>query len=146
MTETNAVSTLNSGGGYLKRPDSAGRAVMNGELCIRGATVMQEYFKKPDKTAEAFHIDKEGKLWMRTGDVGRVDAEGFVFVMDRLKEMIIRGGENISCAEVEGVLYQNPAIREAAVFGLPDDRLGEVVGAAVTFKEDAGAKPSVEEH
>ena len=95
MTETNAVSTLNSGDGYLKRPDSAGRAVMNvevcaidtndlrrlgtdevGELCIRGATVMQEYFKKPDKTAEAFHIDKEGKLWMRTGDVGRVDGEG----------------------------------------------------------------------
>jgi len=164
MTETNAVSTLNSGDGYLKRPDSAGRAVMNvevcaidtndlrrlgtdevGELCIRGATVMQEYFKKPDKTAEAFHIDKEGKLWMRTGDVGRVDGEGFVFIMDRLKDMIIRGGENISCAEVEGVLYQNPAIREAAVFGLPDDRLGEVVGAAVTFKEDAGAKPSVEE-
>jgi len=98
-----------------------------------------------DKTAEAFHIDKEGKLWMRTGDVGRVDGEGFVFIMDRLKDMIIRGGENISCAEVEGVLYQNPAIREAAVFGLPDDRLGEVVGAAVTFKEDVGTKPSVEE-
>jgi len=164
MTETNAVSTLNSGDGYLKKPDSCGRPVMNvevcaihtdnlerlgtdevGELCIRGATVMQEYFKKPDKTAEAFHIDKEGKLWMRTGDVGRVDAEGFVFVMDRLKEMIIRGGENISCAEVEGALYTHPAVREASVFGLPDERLGETVGAAVTFKTDVTSKPTIQE-
>merc|ERR1719230_218542 len=164
MTETNAVSTLNSGDGYLKHPDSCGRPVMNvevcainvdslarlgtnevGELCIRGNTVMLEYYKKPDKTAEAFHIDKEGKLWMRTGDVGRVDEEGFVYIMDRLKDMIIRGGENISCAEVESAVYEHPSVAECAVFGLPDERLGEVVGAAVTFKEDAGAKPSVEE-
>lgn len=154
MTETNAVSTLNSGDGYLKKPDSCGRAVMNveviainvdtliplgvnevGELCIRGATVMSEYYKKPDKTAEAFHIDKEGKLWIRTGDVGRVDEEGFVFIMDRLKDMIIRGGENISCAEVESKVYEHPAVAECSAFGMPDDRLGETVAVAVTFKD-----------
>merc|ERR1719326_52747 len=140
MTETNAVSTLNSGDGYLKKPDSYGRPVMNGELCIRGATVMSEYYKKPDKTAEAFHIDKEGKLWIRTGDVGRVDEEGFVFIMDRLKDLIIRGGENISCAEVESKIYEHQSVAECAVFGMPDERLGETVACAVVCKP--GSKPA----
>merc|ERR1712139_544426 len=87
---------------------------------------MKEYQNKPKETAEVF--DKEG--YFHTGDVGEMHG-GFLYIKDRLKDIIIRGGENIDCSEVEGALYTHPAVRECSVFGLPDARLGEVVGAAV---------------
>merc|ERR1719195_1086061 len=88
--------------------------------------MMSRYHNKPDETNKA--IDKEG--WFHTGDVAKIEG-GFVFILDRLKDLIIRGGENIDCSEVEAMLYPPPAIRECSVFGLPDERLGEVVGVAV---------------
>ena len=75
--------------------------------------------------------------WFHTGDVGYLDEDGFVYIVDRIKEIIIRGGENISCIEVEAAIYAHPDIQEAAVFGLPDERLGEIVGAAVVLREGA---------
>merc|ERR1711998_717192 len=98
----------------------------------------------PDKTDEVFHLDKDGKLWMLTGDVAKIDADGFVFILDRLKDMIIRGGENISCAEVEAAIYEHPAVGETAVFGLPDERLGETVAAAVVYKAGVAAPTTKE--
>ena len=103
-----------------------------GEVCFRGYHVMKGYFRKPEATAEAF-IDG----WFHTGDVGYMDENGFVYIVDRIKEIIIRGGENISCLEVEAAIYTHPAVYEAAVFGLPDERLGEIVGAAIVLKEGA---------
>ena len=91
---------------------------------------MKGYWNKPEATAEAF---ADG--WFHTGDVGYLDGEGYLYIVDRLKEIIIRGGENISCLEVEAAIYTHPAVLEAAVFGLPDERLGESVGAAVVLKE-----------
>ena len=84
------------------------------------------YLNRPEATSATF---SDG--WCHTGDVGYLDADGFVYIVDRLKDIIIRGGENISCLEVEEALYSHPEIEEAAVFGLPDERLGEIVGAVV---------------
>jgi long-chain acyl-CoA synthetase len=81
--------------------------------------------------------------WLRSGDIGRVDDEGFVYVEDRAKDMVLRAGENVYCAEVEAVLYEHPAVHEAAVFGVPHERLGEEVAAAVMLR--AGATVTVEE-
>ena len=75
--------------------------------------------------------------WLRTGDLGRVDASGLLFIEDRIKDMILRAGENVYCAEVEAAVYEHPAVFEAAVFGLPDERLGEAVAAAVVLREGA---------
>ncbi len=75
--------------------------------------------------------------WLRTGDLGRVDASGLLFIEDRIKDMILRAGENVYCAEVEAAIYEHPAVYEAAVFGLPDERLGEAVAAAVVLREGA---------
>ena len=97
-----------------------------GELWIHGVNNFSEYWNKPDATAESL---TDG--WVHTGDIGHVDEEGFVFITDRLKDMVLRGGENIGCQEVEAVLYEHPAIMEAAVFGVPDERLGETVAAVV---------------
>lgn len=97
-----------------------------GEICARGPTIMQGYWGNPQATTAAFH----GK-WFRTGDIGRVDADGYLFVVDRLKDMIISGGENIYSAEVENVLLRHPAILECAVIGLPDERWGERVHAVI---------------
>eukprot|EP00930_Biecheleria_cincta_P090239 TRINITY_DN7959_c0_g1_i3.p1 TRINITY_DN7959_c0_g1~~TRINITY_DN7959_c0_g1_i3.p1 ORF type:complete len:174 (+),score=33.87 TRINITY_DN7959_c0_g1_i3:167-688(+) len=115
-----------------------------GEICLRGPNVMLEYWRKPDKTKEVFHFDEEGRLWFRSGDVGRVDENNFVYIMDRAKDLIIRGGENISCAEVEAALYEHPAVAEVAAIGIPDARLGELVAVALVFKTGAAA-PSDEE-
>ena len=97
-----------------------------GELITRGANVMRGYWNSPEETARAF---RDG--FLRTGDVGYLDAEGYVYILDRLKDMIVTGGENVYSGEVEAVLYEHPAIREAAVFGIPDAQWGELVMACV---------------
>jgi long-chain acyl-CoA synthetase len=104
-----------------------------GEIAIRGHNVMKGYWNRPEATAEA--IDAEG--WFYTGDMARVDADGFFFIVDRKKELIIRGGYNVYPREIEEVLYEHPAVREAAVIGVPDADLGEEVGAAVALKPGA---------
>ncbi|MFT4613959.1 MAG: long-chain acyl-CoA synthetase [Bacteroidia bacterium] len=149
LTETNALGTVNAGAFYIARPDSAGRVVPavtelrvideegnvlstgeRGELCIKSPVNIACYWNKPEATAEAFVNG-----WFHTGDVAYIDEQGFVYIVDRIKEIIIRGGENISCIEVEGAVYTHPGVLEVAVFGLPDERLGEIVGAAIVLKE-----------
>mmetsp|Transcript_36779 Transcript_36779/g.84698 ORF Transcript_36779/g.84698 Transcript_36779/m.84698 type:complete len:589 (-) Transcript_36779:24-1790(-) len=152
LTETNAASVFMPGALFPLKPLSCGIPLMNveccilsdagtkqptdeiGEICLRGAGVMREYWKKPDKTSEVFHIDAEGRLWFRTGDIGSLDQDGFLYIVDRAKDIIIRGGENISCAEVEGALYDHPSILEVAAIGLPHPNLGETVAVAVILK------------
>jgi long-chain acyl-CoA synthetase len=107
-----------------------------GEIVMRGPVVMKGYWNRPDATADAF--DDEG--WFRTGDMAKVDEDGYFFIVDRKKEMIIRGGFNIYPRELEEVLYEHPAVREAAIIGLPHESLGEEVGAAVALKEGAEAE------
>ena len=105
-----------------------------GEIVVRGHNVMKGYYNQPDATAEAM---KGG--WFHTGDMGYGDAEGFFFIVDRKKELIIRGGYNVYPREVEEVLYQHPAVAEAAVIGVPDERLGEEIAAVVALKPGASA-------
>jgi len=107
-----------------------------GEIAIRGHNVMKGYWGRPEATAEAI---PDG--WFRTGDLGRVDADGYYFIVDRKKEMIIRGGYNVYPREIEEVLYEHPAVAEAAVIGMPHAELGEEVGAAVALKAGASATP-----
>jgi len=146
LTEVIVATTI-AGKEYQERPKSCGKAAplfvelkikdpetgktlpaeARGEICIRSAMVMKGYHNQPDKTAEV--IDEEG--FFHSGDVGRLDAQGYLYIMDRLKDIIIRGGENIDCSEVEAAIYAHPAVKECSVFGIPDERLGEVVGAAV---------------
>jgi long-chain acyl-CoA synthetase len=144
MTETNAIGTSNSGADYLARPDSSGRCSQvldlsirddsgrelptgqRGELWVRGTSVFRGYWNLPEATAAAFVGD-----WFRTGDGAYLDDEGFLFIVDRLKDLIIRGGENIGCGHVEAALLMHPAVREASVYAVPDDRLGEEVGATI---------------
>ena len=144
MTETNAIGTGISGPDYLARPESSGRAsavldlkIVNeegeslppferGELRVRGTSVVRGYWNRPDANAETF---SDG--WLCTGDVAYLDDEGFLFIVDRIKDLVIRGGENIGCGSVEAALLEHPAVLEASVYGVPDDRLGEEVGATV---------------
>lgn len=148
LTETNAIGATITGKFYLSKPESTGRpsppvtqvriedasgkvlpAGEIGEICIKGATIMKAYWKKPEETAQAL---KDG--WFHTGDVGLLDEHGFLFIKDRAKDIVIRGGENIACAEVEYALSDHPAVCEAAVYGLPDERLGEIVAASVQIR------------
>ena len=99
----------------------------SGEIQLKGAMVMAGYWNRPEETAAAF--TKDG--WLKTGDVGYVDAEGYVFIVDRVKDMVISGGENIYCAEVERVMGEMPGVGECAAFGIPDERLGELLVAVV---------------
>jgi long-chain acyl-CoA synthetase len=110
-----------------------------GEVAIRGHNIMKGYWRKPEATAEA--IDSDG--WFYTGDMARIDEDGYFFIVDRKKDMIIRGGYNVYPREIEEVIYEHPAVREAAVVGIPDDELGEEVGAAIALCE--GADASVDE-
>ncbi len=105
-----------------------------GEIVIRGANVMKGYWNRPEATAEAMRGG-----WFHTGDLARVDPEGYFFIVDRKKDMIIRNGFNVYPREVEEVLYEHPAVREAAVVGVPHDQYGEEVGAAIALKQDASA-------
>ena len=146
LTETNGVGCGNFRENYLAKPNSAGRASAplvdlailddagrpvasggRGEVGIRSAANFSEYWGRPDATAAAFTADG----YFLTGDIGYLDADGYLFIVDRKKDIIIRGGENISCQEVEAALYEHPGVQEAAVFGLPDERLGEAPGAVV---------------
>jgi acyl-CoA synthetase (AMP-forming)/AMP-acid ligase II len=150
LTETHGIVTANSGALYVAKPASCGRVVPCldakliddagndvtdggvGELCVRGAVVIKGYLNRPEATAEAI---PEG--WFRTGDIARIDEDGYVFIVDRAKDMVLRGGENIFCTEVETAVYHHPAVAEAAVFGVPDDRLGEIVGVAIVLAPGA---------
>jgi len=106
-----------------------------GEILIHGPVVMSGYWNRSEATAEA--IDEDG--WLRTGDLAKQDEDGYFFIVDRKKELIIRGGFNIYPREIEEVLYEHPAIREVAVVGIPHESLGEEVGAAVALKPGASA-------
>jgi len=149
LTETMGGVIINKGIDYLKHPTSCGKPIPfmveagilapdgqkmkageRGELCIRSAVNMARYHNRPEDTAKA--VDSQG--WFHSGDVAKIEG-GFVYILDRLKDIIIRGGENIDCSEVEAALYSNPAVRECSVFGVPDERLGEVVGCAVWLSE-----------
>jgi len=112
--------------------DESGREVETGhpgELVARGANVMRGYWKNPEETQRAF---RDGLF--RTGDVGYRDAHGYFYILDRIKDMIVTGGENVYSGEVEAVIYEHPAVREAAVFGIPDPQWGELVAAVVALK------------
>ena len=102
-----------------------------GEIVIRGHNLMKGYWNRPEATEDA--IDQDG--WFRSGDMARIDEDGYFFIVDRKKDLIIRGGYNVYPREVEEVLYQHPAIQEAAVVAVPDEALGEEVGAAVVLKQ-----------
>jgi len=106
-----------------------------GEIVIRGHNVMKGYWNRADATGEVMSDDG----WFATGDMATVDADGYFFIVDRKKEMIIRGGYNVYPREIEEVLYEHPAVSEAAVVGVPDESLGEEVGAAVVLREGADA-------
>lgn len=154
MTETCATVTTHGAEDYANRPDSCGPAVpvsdleirdpadgvtvlppnQVGELWARGPQVVKGYWNKPEATAQTF-VDG----WVRTGDLARVDEEGFCFIIDRAKDMLIRGGENIYCIEVENVLYDHPAVMDAAIVGIPHRTLGEEPAAVVTLKPGASA-------
>jgi long-chain acyl-CoA synthetase len=150
MTETNAYGPQNYGDDYQRKATSTGQTptvVMDveirdaegrvlepgqvGEIWVSGPTLIRAYWNQPEATAESL---VEG--WLRTGDVGHLDDEGFLYVEDRLKDMILRAGANVYCAEVESVLYEHPAVMEAAVCGLPDDRYGESVAAVVVLRHE----------
>jgi long-chain acyl-CoA synthetase len=105
-----------------------------GEVVIRGHNIMKGYWKRPDATAEAMRGG-----WFHSGDIGRTDEDGYFYIVDRKKDLIIRGGYNVFPREVEEVLYEHPAVQEAAVVGIPDDSLGEEVGAAVVLRDGASA-------
>jgi long-chain acyl-CoA synthetase len=153
LSETSPAATLNRPG--ATRVGSVGRPIdgvevravgddgeplpagETGQLAIRGHNVMKGYWRRPEATAKAITADG----WFLTGDLGQVDEDGFVFVVGRLKDMIIRGGMNIYPREVEEVLHRHPAVGEAAVVGVPDERLGEEVGAAVVLAPGASAEP-----
>jgi long-chain acyl-CoA synthetase len=108
-----------------------------GEIAIRGHNVMKGYWEKPEATAEAI---PDG--WFRTGDIGRIDEDGYYYIVDRKKELIIRGGFNVYPREIEEVLHEHPAVAEAAVVGIPHDQFGEEVGAAVALKPGTSASES----
>jgi long-chain acyl-CoA synthetase len=150
MTETNAYGPQNLADDYVRKPTSAGRTVPImqlrvvdqqgetlppgevGEIEFYGPNLIRGYWNNPEATGATFH---DG--WLRSGDLGRIDDEGFVYVEDRAKDMVIRAGENIYCAEVEAVLYEHPAVYEVAVFGVPHDRLGEELVAAIVLRPGA---------
>jgi acyl-CoA synthetase (AMP-forming)/AMP-acid ligase II len=156
LTETNGVGCGNIRDNYLAKPNSTGRASKplvdlailddagrpvpqgeRGEVCIRSVCNFLEYYKNPEATRDAFTADR----YFRSGDIGYLDEDGYLFIVDRKKDIIIRGGENISCQELEAALYESEDVAEAAVFGLADPRFGEVPGAVVYPAEGALLTP-----
>ncbi|MGE0646173.1 MAG: class I adenylate-forming enzyme family protein [Nitrospira sp.] len=147
MTETNSIGTGIYAEDYLEHPQSSGRvsvmleiAVVDtednflpanerGELLVRGTSVIHGYWNRPDANEDSFMGD-----WFRTGDVAYIDEDGYLFIVDRIKQLIIRGGENIGCGEVEDALLDHPDVVEVSVYGVPDERLGENVGATIFSK------------
>jgi long-chain acyl-CoA synthetase len=164
LTETSSVTSMNAGGDYIAKPDSVGPAVpvcdvaivpedftgdepddtiprgrdVRGELWIKGPNVVRGYWNRPEETAKTF---SEG--WLHTGDVAQLDDEGFIYIVDRAKDMIIRGGENVYSVQVEAALFEHPAVADVAVIGVPHPTLGEEVGAVVVLRP--GAKVTAEE-
>ena len=150
MTETNAIGTIIFGAEYSERRLSSGPALCvidlrvvdddgnelqpgeRGELQVRGPSMFREYWNKPEATADSFAEDG----WFKTGDVAYIDTDGHLFIVDRIKDLIIRGGENIGCGGVEAALSSHPKVIEAAVYSVPDDRLGEEVGTTMYVTED----------
>ena len=144
MTETNAIGTGIAAQDYLDHPESSGRcsAVLDlrvvdddgkelpagerGELQVRGTSVTRGSWNRPDANAETF-VDG----WLRTGDVAYLDEDGFLYIVDRIKDLVIRGGENIGCGAVEAAILEHPDVIEVSVYGVPDERLGEEVGATI---------------
>jgi long-chain acyl-CoA synthetase len=121
----------------MKLLDEDGNEVADGEvgeIVIKGPNVMKGYWNKPDATEEAI-VDG----WFASGDLAKRDEDGYYFIVDRKKELIVRGGYNVYPREIEEVLYEHPAVREAAVIGIPDDRMGEEIGAAIALKEGEDA-------
>ena len=147
LTETTSAVVANSGATYFEKKDSVGLPMPVadikivdedgnevalggvGELWVRGPNNVRGYWNKPTETAESFTNG-----WFHTGDAARVDEDGFVYVVDRIKDMVLRGGENVYCAEVEAAIFEHPSVADVAVIGLPHDRLGEEVAAVVTLK------------
>ena len=164
MTETSAATAQNTGPDYLERPDSIGTVTpvgeaaivpedydvlepdpnrpqgpeVTGELWIKGPMVVRGYWNKPEATAETFT-----RGWVHTGDVARIDDEGFIYIVDRAKDVIIRGGENIYSVEIEGVLHEHPAVADCAIIGIPEKIMGEEVGAVIVLRP--GTTASAEE-
>jgi acyl-CoA synthetase (AMP-forming)/AMP-acid ligase II len=150
LTETTSAVIANSGSDYFTHPDSVGRPAVGadvrvvdelgqdvpageiGELWVRGPNIVDGYWNKPEATAASF---TDG--WFHTGDLGRIDEDGFVHVVDRLKDVVIRGGENIYSAEVEAVLFEHPAVLDVAIIGVPHESYGEEVAAVANVREGA---------
>ena len=155
LTETHGIVTANSARYFLAKPASCGPVMPTldaklvdddgtdlppgpdtvGQLCVRGPVVIKGYLHRPDATAESI---RDG--WFNTGDIARIDDDGFVFIVDRAKDMVLRGGENVYCSEVEAAIYEHDAVAEVAVFGVPDERLGEDVGAVIVLRDGADAR------
>lgn len=148
LTETNAIGAIISGEFYKARPNSTGRPTPPvtsvrisdesgntlpegsiGEICIKGPSVMKGYWNKPAETAA---VIRDG--WFYTGDIGMLDDCGFLIILDRAKDIVIRGGENIGCVEVEYAICEHPAVNEVSVYGIPDERLGEIPCATIMLK------------
>ena len=156
LTEVNGVISMNSAHFFTAKPESAGPIVPilearivgedghdqpageRGELWVRGGNVFRGYLNRPEANAEVL---TDG--WFHTGDIGYLDEDGFLFLVDRAKDMVLRGGENVYSAEVEAAIYEHDGVAEAAVFAVPDDRLGEAVGVAVL--RSAGSTLTAEE-
>ena len=152
MTETCGIITSINGDYFVDKPASCGPAMpvyeakcvdadgnevpqgQPGELWVKGAQVIRGYLNREDATAETI---TDG--WLHTGDMATIDEDGFIFIVDRIKDMVLRGGENVYCAEVESAIFEHDAVGECSVFGVPDDRLGEEVGVAVFLNEGASA-------
>ena len=155
MTETSGIITSVSADFLVDRPDSAGPSVPTlevkcvddagralalgeiGEIWVKGSPVIKGYLNRPEATRSSI-VDG----WLQTGDIGRIDEYGFLYIVDRKKDMVLRGGENIYCAEVENCVFRHPAVAECCAFGVPDERLGEEVGIAIVLKP--GEKLSAE--
>ncbi len=157
LTETNAIGAIISGEFYQSKPNSTGRPTPPvtsvkivdeqgctlkegevGEICIKGPTIMKGYWNSPEATTE---VIKDG--WFYSGDLGKLDESGFLIILDRAKDIVIRGGENIGCAEVEYAISEHPEVNEVSVFGIPDERLGEMPCASIMLK--AGSILSAEQ-
>lgn len=149
MTETHGIITANAARWFIAKPESCGPLVPTlegklvdedgndlpagpstiGVLCVRGSVVIKGYLNREEATADSI---RDG--WLNTGDIARIDEDGFVYIVDRAKDMVIRGGENVYCSEVETVIYNHDAIAEACVFGIPEERLGEEVAAVIVLR------------
>ena len=164
LTETSSVTSMNSGADYVAKPDSAGPPVpvcdvavlpedyakeepddsvprgpgVRGELWIKGPNVVRGYWNRPEETAKTF-----SRGWLHTGDVAQLDDENFIYIVDRAKDMIIRGGENVYSVQVEAALFEHPAVADVAVIGVPEPTLGEEVGAVVVLRP--GTKVTADE-